>query len=561
MEGASAGADPRVRLSILKDIALKRRRKHTKQYCISFAPVDFEWQGEPAHDLPIITTPEGTVCEPLLRFFGWSFRYKRAVVSSMRDEAYILREWMQYLFDRHLRWDLVDDQTMIDWRKLLKRRNDAAPDDEKPMQDRRIARRLEVVFTFYDLAMASNQLDRDLVGPFGPVTCWDKERNNHPSRHTFRMGSERHKKISLREWACADPATADWVKRSIPDDSAVLAVLTHLRNSPDDDMLRDRNWLIGRVMAEAGLRRAEVADLTISALENALKEERIRIPPPKDGSQADTRYKGLDSIANSEHGRKAILGGLDWLENDGRIHIFVKVKGKGNKTRLAPFPIDLVRDLLIIGIWGCRKIQLQRRWGQSPGPPQLFLSEKTKGRMEPGTIGDILKDAFNKCNIEGSGHRLRSFFATKLAERLWAKHFSDNLFRWDQSVENTVLVELAQALGHAHPNISVRYYLDLGRVAYFRLGDKSGLRAMRKIVNALADNHRRLTPEFMDRIRKLINIRGTTGIAGATLDKILNDILCLADQMLPRTTENTNIDANPSPRRDPEFRIVPKKER
>jgi hypothetical protein len=65
----------------------------------------------------------------------------------------------------------------------------------------------------------------------------------------------------------------------------------------------------------------------------------------------------------------------------------------------------------------------------------------------------------------------RAYSATRLAERPWAKYFADNMFRWDQTVENTVLVEIAQALGHQSPNTTCRYYLDLGRDAYFKLGE------------------------------------------------------------------------------------------
>jgi integrase len=177
---------------------------------------------------------------------------------------------------------------------------------------------------------------------------------------------------------------------------------------------------------------------------------------------------------------------------------YVRVTGKGNVTRDAPFPIDLVRDLITIGIWDVRMRQLQR-WSNTappPGPPRMFLSEKTRKGLKTKPIGNLAKNAFNACKVEGSGHRLRAYFATNLAQRLWATCFTDNMFRRDQTVENRVLVDLAQALGHASPTTARRHYRDLGRAAYFHLGNKSQLKAMRMACEAMATHRRRITPEF-----------------------------------------------------------------
>lgn len=554
----------------------KKCKHDPEQYRLLFAPDDFKWSGENAHGLPIICESDGTICEPLLRFFGWSHRFKRVTISSMRDEAHVLREWKAYLDRRGLRWDRVNDQVLIDWREELKRERKAlldkwekAPDEnKKPMGEDRINRRLAVVFLFYDKAKASNLLKTDLVSTTGPLTC-RAERAAPPPRR-FSMAPERRVKMDYREWACAESSGRDMTKRPIPDDSAVSNVLTYLRNSAENEVLGNRDWLIGRVEAEAGLRADEVAKLTPRALEVALATERIRIPTPEAIDEArkagwNPSYKGLDAIAEWEPGRRAVLGGLDRLQRAGRLHIYVSVTGKGNVTRSAPFPIDLVRDLITIGIWDVRLGQL-RRWRNTvspPGPPQMFLSEKTKKGLEARAIGNLVKSAFSapEVKVEGSGHRLRAYFATRLAQRLWAKYFADNMFRWDQTVENTVLVELAQALGHNSPNTACRYYLDLGRAAYFKLGDKSQLKAMRKAVNAMAEHHRRITPDFFEMVGRLIEIRGAAGLDGAALDEVIADILEIhAASVSPRDTTHGGVEVSPNPARRgrPSLRVVPK---
>jgi hypothetical protein len=79
--------------------------------------------------------------------------------------------------------------------------------------------------------------------------------------------------------------------------------------------------------------------------------------------------------------------------------------------------------------------------------------------MKPGTVADLMKDAFNALAIEGSGHRLRAYCCTKTAARLWAECFAINGYRFDQTVENRALDRLAEAMGHSRVTTTVRYYL------------------------------------------------------------------------------------------------------
>jgi hypothetical protein len=197
---------------------------------MQFAPIDFMWAGERATGLPIVVERDGTICEPLLRFFGWSHRFKRLAISSMRDEAYILREWKAYLDRRGLRWDRVDDVVLIAWRETLKREREALRakwledpnDNKKPMDGDRINRRLAVVFLFYNKAQASNLLRANLVSTSGPLTCQAEKVVSSPRRFSMAP-SERRSKPDHREWACAEFSGRDMTKRPMPDDSAVSA--------------------------------------------------------------------------------------------------------------------------------------------------------------------------------------------------------------------------------------------------------------------------------------------------------------------------------------------------
>jgi len=524
-------------------------------YGLQLAPPDFRWAGERAPGLPVITEPDGKVCEPTLRFFGWSLRYKRVRLSSMRDEGYILRGWFAYLDERRLPWDSVDDQVMIDYRERMREQGEA--------EDNRINRVLAVIFSFYDHAAEACLLQRDLVGLKGPITT----RDGPSLASTFSMRPTKRPKVTAREWACAEPNKRDMTRRPTPDEGAVDAVLTHLRNAAEDTALGDRDWMIARVQSEAGLRAAEVADLTVGALQEALKAERIRVPEPKPESMQDARQagwnpllKGLDAVARWEPGRRTVMAGLDRLERAGREHVYVTVVGKGNKKRSAPFPLPLMRDLLTVAIWDVRAEQL-RCWQLRTAPVQVFLSAKTRRPLSKNAIGNLVKAAFAAVEVEGSGHRLRARFATCYAERRWAKAFAANLFRWDQTVENQVLIEVAQALGHEEPTTAIRSYVDLGRARYFKIGDTSQLKAIRKVVNALADNQRQITPSFIETLAALIELRAKAGDEGDDLEGVILDIMTLHAETAPTKTttgdSETPVEIEKK-RGGPRLRLVPK---
>ncbi len=88
--------------------------------------------------------------------------------------------------------------------------------------------------------------------------------------------------------------------------------------------------------------------------------------------------KGLDAVAGWEPGRRTVMDGLDRLERADREHIYVTVVGKGRKSRCAPFPIALMRDLMNVAIGKCGRGVAGLAAAQ--GTDQVFLSVKTRGR-------------------------------------------------------------------------------------------------------------------------------------------------------------------------------------
>ena len=148
----------------------------------------------------------------------------------------------------------------------------------------------------------------------------------------------------------------------------------------------------------------------------------------------------------------------------------------------------------MFGVWrGARAAQLEAR-GVQEGlrPDEIFLSDKTRGPLTADAVTRIVKEAFKATHVPGSGHRLRAHFTTKHAERLWREAFENNGFRWGQTIENSVLHDIAEALGHKGVTTACRHYLDLGRTSYFGVGTETALKEMRRVVGAMAKHHRRL---------------------------------------------------------------------
>ncbi|MGA1810705.1 hypothetical protein VHN57_17920 [Sphingobium sp. WW5] len=207
-------------------------------YSIKKAGKDFKWRGEKAPKLPLIQAPDGSLFEPLVKYFGESFRYRRVQISSMLVEAYILKDWFTYLNDNNIDWKRVRDQTIVDWRSHL---NEA---DRKSIQDgdrieidskNRINRKIDVVFTFYFLCGPDDYgiMDCLLVDLIGPITL---QRRNLGSRWISQNGTfhidDGAKNV---RWALAEQSKQKVTQEPTPDQAAVAKVLSYLRTPRQTD--------------------------------------------------------------------------------------------------------------------------------------------------------------------------------------------------------------------------------------------------------------------------------------------------------------------------------------
>ena len=386
-------------------------------------------------------------------------------LSSLKKEVYVLRDWWMWLDFNKKRWNEASDQLMSDWREAMK---DRGQHSDEHISDQRIHDKCHTVFTFYDKLPAIMDLPQNFVGPNGPIRPVVEPRFGH-------MGVRN----SAKQWALNEGYVRNTVRRKVPDEILVQKVLTSLRNTSKNPDINDRNWLIGRVMAEAGLRRVEVSRLDEKMIEQGLRDERLI---------SLQKTKSLADIEDRQE-RESILRTLEQLHlQKHRENIWIKIKGKRDVIRETPFPIELVKDLLIFGIWGARRNQIIRWRSSSPKlqiASNIFLSSHKKP-MGAGAIGNLVKQAFTSNNSNLSGHRLRAFFATTMAIKLWSEAYAQNNFRWDQTVENLVLEQVARALGHKKIDTTVRYYVSLAQMNYFGMPTKSKLKELRKATKGLS---------------------------------------------------------------------------
>jgi hypothetical protein len=212
--------------------------------------------------------------------------------------------------------------------------------------------------------------------------------------------------------------------------------------------------------------------------------------------------------------------------------LYVEVTGKGMKTRAAPFAIDLVRD---------RKFK---------APGQMFLSFKTKERMQPGTIADLMKNAFNAVGVDGSGHRLRAHYATMMAARLWDECFAMNGYRFDQTVVNLALERLAEAMGHAQVNTTVKHYLDLALLRHFGMANRAKLDAVRSVWDSVVKRQGALSEDKMRLILKVVD-----GLAAAPDGSDLQQVLAMAVED-PDINPSVARVQKPQARKKPTLRVV-----
>lgn len=523
-------------------------------YRLTFGGHDLVWAGENRPGLPILRWPDGTICEPVTTYFGWSSEIRRVSPGSMKVEAYAIREWLAFMSNARRRWDDPDDGMLRRWRESHFDRVAAGR-----VTPTRLAHKIACVFEFYRRLPDALPLDGDAArtpfvgkealrnGVTFPLTSKEVLVGRKGRMTDVWSGTERNRSVRMQ-------------RRPTPEGHQVLGLLTWLRSRPDNRTCRrpgsearqvsmleaERNWLVGRCMAEAGLRAQETADLGLQGLADALRRESIALDRLNAHHTGQNRHI-LDMLSGSPEGRDEVQAGLDALSARGRQCLYVRVTGKGNKQRLAPFPIDLVRDLLNVGVWTVRRARLNAQPRVSELPPVLFLSSKTGGPLKSGSVGDLMKAAFRAKRFSGSGHRLRAYFATEMAARLFEECLALNNHRLDQSVENMVLERLAEALGHSRVTTTMRHYIEMAKLRYLGAESRAKLGTLRDLQKALVACSKDLTPEQMRLAGHVVR-----GLAAAPDGSDLAEMIGLAladagvEELVP----------SPDPERPPHLKLV-----
>jgi hypothetical protein len=523
----------------------------TSDFDLEFASSECKWGALHVPGLPLLSLPDGRLDLAILAFFGYSAAKGRVAIRSLSPEAYTLRQWLVFLFNKgHSLFD-GSDQLMIEFRdglgwpnkegNELDKRTAAASIDKRKV----ISTKLNTIFMFYrDLPaaypfMSGGQLTPTFVGenksnkkyPITYKLAW-----NHKSKfHTQKWFYSLRVKTTPKAPRAATIKEAERLYSFLRGHAFRIQKKHRVAIAPEKDMvIADRNWLMARTMAGGGLRCEEVSELTVFQLAAALFDAGI----------TETTMD-LDAIAEDVAAKKRIIARVLSLQ-DGREYTFlsVRVSGKGSKTRYVPFQIQTICDLLEVGVWHCRHRQISA-WKRlehsfSP-PPELFLSFQTKSALSAGSIGDIVAAGFRACGIARSAHKLRGLFATVTAAALWKEYFAQNQYRFDQALINKALSDLATAMGHASVDTTVKFYIDKELHSHLtKIGTKSA-KLFRKLWIILVMERRELSDlrtdillNFADRISRSEDNSIFTLATSAMLEDSRFDTHKQASQVKPK---------------------------
>jgi len=468
-------------------------------------PNGFKWFGVDIGGLPLVYWPSGAICEPLIRYFahGWRTRLFTSV-RSMAPEVYALREFLALLENRLIHWLDADDDDLSIYRDIqneLRGRGLIG----KAQIDKKVA----YVFKFYThiqtaMPFQSNQrLTPKFVG--------EPEQNITPFSSKEVLTRRRGR---ILVWSRSEASAKSVKKRPTPSPDSVKRILDHLRYTSKEDKAKrtsgwksqqrrlegERNWLIARCEAEAGLRREETSSFTVRHLAIALSEERLLgINSVRNPDAATAR---LLLAARDEDVRDNILGRLERFRERGHETLFITMKRKRGVASVQ-FPIDLIEDLLRIGVWSIHRAYTTH-WSSLDQdyrvPEELFLSGRDGKGLSPGSVGDIVNDAFAELDIAGSGHRLRAYYLTNMAWLIWNENFALNGYQFDAAIVNMTLDRIAELAGHSDPSVTAQHYLDMALIRHFSRTNRERLSAMSDLLNSII----RAGPTLSDEVAGLL---------------------------------------------------------
>jgi hypothetical protein len=235
---------------------------------------------------------------------------------TVTGEAYALKAWWTFLEEAGLDWMSATDDDMQAWARRQEKRLSLRRNQDLLNILARFYQYARTTMRLYAVGLSSDPAKRGvdtLIEPEELVSVTSHGRVFRRFKTRFRYATIPSRVRGSRPTPSPDQA------------SEVLDALAD-RDCP---YIAARDYLMGRWMVDAGLRRQGVAGLTLDSLEGALVAE------------GQALVGKLASLANDSQGRSALLNALHRLEQSGRINLLVSVREKG-KERFAPAPFPLV---------------------------------------------------------------------------------------------------------------------------------------------------------------------------------------------------------------------------
>lgn len=466
-------------------------------------PQGYQWRQEDMSEIPRIRQPDGTIFEPFLRYFAYGWLNKRfKAKTSMEPDSYSLREYLCHATNLGLDWVAAGADDVL--RSFRNSFADRVKDGE--LSSAQVELKLHHVFNFYmtireAMPFINGTPMLRFVGKLGgiaPIT-------------SRQVGGKAH-------WSGWNKIDRRPAKRPTPNVDDVERILEHLRTAamvPLDGTWKqslrvfaaERNWLVACCAVRAGLRRKETASLSLRKIAEALGKLKI-IEMPVGRWRSSVQANPLNEAVYDLRLRANIIAGIETYAARGYTTLCLDVQTKGKPERSVEFPLDLVLDLLEIGVWQVRK-SLFERW-TSEGKTDLdhdaiFLSSTRDGkRLTIKSVGDIVKDAFNNLLVAGSGHRLRAYYFTEMAWLLWNQELAKAGYRNDIAVNNVVLNRLADLAGHKRPGTMERHYLDRAILRHKMKANRPSLDARKDMMNALISVSWQLDEASCRRLQRVI---------------------------------------------------------
>ncbi len=466
-------------------------------------PEGFCWREEDMAKIPRIRMPDGSIFEPTLRYFayGWLNKLFKAK-SSMEPDAYSLREWLCHTTNLGIDWMAAGaDDVLRTFRNTFSERV-----EEGELSAAQVEVKLDHIFKFYKIIRKAmpfaggspmpqfvgkpetlTPITSRLVGAKSRWSGWNKIERSAPNRPTPNFNDVERILEYLRA-AAMEPLDGTWQQ--------ALRVYA-----------AERNWLVACCEVKAGLRRGETASLSLQKIAEALAKLKI-VTLPTGRWRSNVHPNPLNDAVNDLALRAEIVAGIERHAARGYTTLCVDVVTKGRPERSVEFPLDLILDLLEIGVWQVRK-NLFEHW-TAEGKTDLdydaaFLSSTRNGaRLTRKSVGDIVKDAFNDLLIAGSGHRLRAYYLTEMAWLLWNQELAIAGYRNDVAVGNNVMNRLADLAGHKRPGTVERYYLDQAIHRHKMKANRPSIDARKDMMNALISVSWRMEEEKCRRLQRII---------------------------------------------------------